>query len=121
VIAYRQPVTLPEINEIRGVNCSGVIETLLDRRLVITAGRKQVIGRPILYRTTKDFLMRFGLADVGDLPSLKEFEELARQALGADMGLAAEDAELAPGDEPHPLVDAAGAEETKPATEDSNT
>jgi segregation and condensation protein B len=104
VIAYRQPVTLPEINEIRGVNCSGVIETLLDRRLITTAGRKQVIGRPILYRTTKEFLMRFGLGDVSDLPSLKEFEELARQALGADAGIEMEEA-ASPGDEPHPLVD----------------
>lgn len=120
VIAYRQPVTLPEINEIRGVNCSGVIETLLERRLITTAGRKQVIGRPILYRTTKDFLMRFGLADVGDLPSLKEFEELARAALGADSGLAVEEAEPAPGDEPHPLVDSESARAPNPAPQESN-
>jgi segregation and condensation protein B len=87
VIAYKQPVTLPEINEIRGVNCSGVVQTLMERRLVTTAGRKAVMGRPILYRTSKDFLMRFGLNDVDELPSLKEFEELARAALGADAGL----------------------------------
>ncbi|MGH9796023.1 MAG: SMC-Scp complex subunit ScpB, partial [Candidatus Acidiferrales bacterium] len=61
VIAYKQPVTLPEINEIRGVNCGGVIQTLLDKRLIATAGRKPVVGRPILYRTSKDFLLRFGL------------------------------------------------------------
>lgn len=91
VIAYKQPVTLPEINEIRGVNCAGVIETLLEKRLVTTAGRKAVVGRPILYRTTKDFLLRFGLSDVDELPSLKEFEELARQALGADEGVAPEE------------------------------
>jgi segregation and condensation protein B len=89
VIAYKQPVTQPEIQEIRGVNCAGVIETLLEKRLVTTAGRKQVIGRPILYRTSKDFLMRFGLSDVDELPSLKEFEALAREALGADDGIAA--------------------------------
>lgn len=89
VIAYKQPVTQPEIQEIRGVNCAGVIETLLERRLITTAGRKQVIGRPILYRTSKDFLMRFGLSDVDELPSLKEFEALAREALGADDGIAA--------------------------------
>jgi segregation and condensation protein B len=87
VIAYKQPVTAPEINEIRGVNCAGVIGTLLERKLVTTAGRKEVIGRPILYRTSKEFLLRFGLADVDDLPSLKEFEQLAQAALGADDGL----------------------------------
>ena len=90
VIAYKQPVTQPEIQEIRGVNCAGVIETLLEKRLIVTAGRKQVIGRPILYRTSKDFLMRFGLGDLEELPSLKEFEALAREALGTDDGIAAE-------------------------------
>jgi segregation and condensation protein B len=90
VIAYKQPVTQPEIQEIRGVNCAGVIETLLEKRLITTAGRKQVIGRPILYRTSKEFLMRFGLGDVDELPSLKEFEALAREALGTDDGIAAE-------------------------------
>jgi segregation and condensation protein B len=88
VISYKQPVTQPEITEIRGVNCAGVIQTLLEKRLVTTAGRKQVIGRPILYRTSKEFLMRFGLSDLEELPSLKEFEQLARQALGADEGIA---------------------------------
>ena len=87
VIAYRQPITLPEIQEIRGVNCSGVIQTLLEKHLVTTAGRKPVIGRPILYRTTKDFLVRFGLNDVDELPSLKEFEQMAREALGPDEGI----------------------------------
>jgi segregation and condensation protein B len=88
VIAYKQPVTGPEISEIRGVNSSGVIATLLDKRLITTAGRKEVMGRPILYRTSKEFLMRFGLSDLEELPSLKEFEALAREALGADEGLA---------------------------------
>jgi segregation and condensation protein B len=88
VIAYKQPVTQPEIQEIRGVNSSGVLQTLLEKRLITTAGRKAVIGRPILYRTSRDFLMRFGLSDVGELPSLKEFEALARQALGTDEGIA---------------------------------
>jgi segregation and condensation protein B len=87
VIAYKQPVTAPEIQEIRGVNTSGVIKTLLDKRLISTAGRKEVIGRPILYRTSKEFLMRFGLSDLEELPSLKEFEALAREALGSDEGL----------------------------------
>src|SRR5215470_7354969 len=88
VIAYKQPVTAPEIHEIRGVNTSGVLRTLLDKRLIVTAGRKEVIGRPILYRTSKDFLMRFGLSDLDELPSLKEFEALAREALGSDEGVA---------------------------------
>ena len=88
VISYKQPVTGPEIGEIRGVNTSGVLKTLLDKRLITTAGRKEVIGRPILYRTSKEFLMRFGLSDLQELPSLKEFEALAREALGTDDGLA---------------------------------
>jgi segregation and condensation protein B len=88
VIAYKQPVTSPEISEIRGVNTSGVINTLLEKRLITTAGRKEVIGRPILYKTSKEFLMRFGLSDLEELPSLKEFEALAREALGSDEGVA---------------------------------
>jgi segregation and condensation protein B len=88
VISYRQPVTGPEIQEIRGVNVSGVIKTLLEKRLIVTAGRKAVMGRPILYRTSKEFLMRFGLSDLEELPSLKEFEQLARAALGSDEGIA---------------------------------
>jgi segregation and condensation protein B len=91
VISYKQPVTGPEIGEIRGVNTSGVLKTLLDKRLITTAGRKEVIGRPILYRTSKEFLMRFGLSDLGELPSLKEFEALAREALGSDEGVAVPD------------------------------
>ena len=88
VIAYKQPATVPEINEIRGVNVGGVIKTLLEKRLITTAGRKEVIGRPILYRTSKQFMMRFGLSDLDELPSLKEFEQLAQAALGADEGIA---------------------------------
>ena len=79
VIAYKQPVTAPEISEIRGVDTSGVLATLLDRKLITTAGRKQVVGRPILYKTSKEFLLRFGLKDVGELPSLEEFEKLASE------------------------------------------
>ena len=85
VIAYRQPATVPEIEEIRGVDCGGVIHTLLEKKLVVTAGRKNVVGRPILYRTSREFLVHFGLKDTSELPSLKEFEELARQALGSDL------------------------------------
>ncbi|MGH9328437.1 MAG: SMC-Scp complex subunit ScpB [Terriglobia bacterium] len=90
VIAYRQPVTLPEVEQIRGVDCGGVIHTLMERKLVITAGRKNVVGRPILYRTSRDFLVHFGLKDVNELPSLREFEELARQALGSEIDSLAE-------------------------------
>src|SRR6476619_4577655 len=84
VIAYKQPVTVPEISEIRGVDSSGVIATLLDRKLITTAGRKAVIGRPILYKTTKEFLLRFGLKDVTELPSMAEFEKMAATELDKD-------------------------------------
>ena len=77
VIAYKQPVTAPEVNEIRGVDSSGVFGSLLTRKLIATAGRKPVIGRPILYKTTKEFLMRFGLKDLSELPSMEEFEKMA--------------------------------------------
>jgi segregation and condensation protein B len=77
VVAYKQPVTAPEVNEIRGVDSSGVFGSLLARKLITTAGRKQVIGRPILYKTTREFLLRFGLKDVSELPSMEEFEKMA--------------------------------------------
>ena len=85
VIAYKQPVTVPEIGEIRGVDSSGVIATLLDRKLITTAGRKAVIGRPILYKTTKEFLLRFGLKDVTELPSMEEFEKLVAESFQSDL------------------------------------
>jgi len=99
VIAYKQPATVPEINEIRGVDSGGVIGTLLDRKLITTAGRKQVIGRPILYKTTKEFLMRFGLKDVNELPSMEEFEKLVAESFQAEL-IPAESAAV----EPEPLV-----------------
>lgn len=80
VIAYKQPVTAPEISEIRGVDTSGVLSSLLGRKLITTAGRKQVVGRPILYKTTKEFLLRFGLKDVSELPSMEEFAKLSNQS-----------------------------------------
>jgi len=85
VVAYKQPVTVPEISEIRGVDSSGVIATLLDRKLITTAGRKAVIGRPILYKTTKEFLLRFGLSDVSELPSMEEFEKLVAESFQSDL------------------------------------
>lgn len=77
VVAYKQPVTAAEISEIRGVDSAGVLGGLMARKLIATAGRKQVIGRPMLYKTTKEFLVRFGLKDVQELPSMEEFERLA--------------------------------------------
>jgi segregation and condensation protein B len=91
VIAYKQPATVPEISEIRGVDSGGVIATLLERKLITTAGRKQVIGRPILYKTTKEFLMRFGLKDVNELPSMEEFEKLVAESFQSEL-IPAEDA-----------------------------
>jgi len=95
VIAYKQPVTVPEISEIRGVDSGGVIATLLDRKLITTAGRKAVIGRPILYKTTKEFLMRFGLKDVNELPSMEEFEKLVAESFQSDLLPASEESSSA--------------------------
>jgi segregation and condensation protein B len=81
VVAYKQPVTAPEIMEIRGVQGAGVLKTLLDRKLISESGRKNVVGKPILYKTTKDFLVQFGLKDLSELPTLKEFEELGRMEI----------------------------------------
>jgi segregation and condensation protein B len=81
VIAYKQPVTAPEIMEIRGVQGAGVLKTLIDRKLIAASGRKNVVGKPILYKTTKEFMVQFGLKDLSELPTLKEFEELGRMAI----------------------------------------
>jgi len=91
VVAYKQPVTAPEVSEIRGVDSSGVLGSLIARKLIATAGRKHVIGRPILYKTTREFLLRFGLKDVAELPSIEEFEKMA--------GLIAVQEEMAMGEE----------------------
>lgn len=111
VIAYKQPITTAEIAEIRGVNASGVVGTLLDRHLVKVVGRKQVVGRPFLYATTMEFLNQFGLSDLGDLPKVEEMAE----ALGMEVppGLAADDSQDEAGpaaagdsqDGPGPLAD----------------
>ena len=85
VVAYKQPVTAPEISEIRGVESAGVLGSLMARKLITTAGRKQVIGRPILYKTTKEFLLRFGLKDLNELPSIEEFEKMAGELADADV------------------------------------
>ncbi len=105
VIAYKQPVTAPEIMEIRGVQGAGVLKTLLDRKLIAAAGRKNVIGKPILYKTTKEFLIQFGLKDLSELPSLKEFEEIRRMALTDELP-------AAPGEAPVENVPVEAAPET---------
>ncbi|MGK2856199.1 MAG: SMC-Scp complex subunit ScpB [Thermoanaerobaculia bacterium] len=92
IIAYRQPITAPEVSDIRGVNCAGVIRTLLDRKLVKLAGRKNVVGSPFLYRTTKEFLLHFGLNSIQDLPRLEEFAEVLGESLAEELlGSASED------------------------------
>lgn len=121
VIAYKQPATLPEINEVRGVNCGGVVKTLLERRLITTAGRKDAVGRPILYRTSKDFLMRFGLADLDELPSLKEFEQLAQAALGADDGIAPIEPDEASPESPQESLEHSSAETESPVGASAET
>ncbi len=110
VIAYKQPVTAPEVKEIRGVQGTGVLSTLLDRKLIAEAGRKNVIGKPILYKTTKEFLIQFGLKDLSELPTLKEFEEIRRMAMPDG-----EPGEQAAGETP--VEPAAEAEAAAPAPE----
>jgi segregation and condensation protein B len=122
VIAYKQPVTAPEVNEIRGVESSGVLGSLLARKLIATAGRKPVIGRPILYKTTKEFLLRFGLKDVYELPSMEEFEKMAATELEMEPEVVeadkqAESAEAAADEE----AAAAGGEESGEAELESNS
>jgi segregation and condensation protein B len=92
IVAYRQPITAPEVSEIRGVNSTQTIRTLLERRMIRVAGRKNVVGSPFLYRTTKDFLIHFGLNDVRDMPRLEEFGDLIGEAINEDLVAAIETA-----------------------------
>ena len=134
VVAYKQPVTVPEISEIRGVDSGGVIATLLDRKLITTAGRKAVIGRPILYKTSKEFLLRFGLKDVNELPSMEEFEKLLAESFQSD--LLSSEGTLVEASSPSPsalddsseiasdaetAAEIAGAPEFEPATNEEET
>jgi len=125
VIAYKQPVTVPEISEIRGVDSGGVIATLLDRKLITTGGRKQVIGRPILYKTTKEFLLRFGLKDVNELPSMEEFEKLVAESFQGELLPAEEPASetvsrpAAGSSEVRSAAGSAGLQDTEPIAENS--
>jgi segregation and condensation protein B len=100
VIAYKQPVTAPEVSEIRGVDSGGVLGGLVSRKLITTAGRKPVIGRPILYKTTKEFLLRFGLKDVNDLPSMEEFEKMAGELAESEAEGEVQDANMRSSEEP---------------------
>ena len=109
LIAYKQPITAPEIMEVRGVQGAGVLKTLLDRKLIAVAGRKQVVGKPMLYKTTKEFLVQFGLKDLSELPTLKEFEELGRLAVG--------DGEVEASPEVAAASEAPAPEESQPAAE----
>ncbi|MBZ5725646.1 MAG: SMC-Scp complex subunit ScpB [Acidobacteriia bacterium] len=116
VIAYKQPVTSPEVMEIRGVQGAGVLKTLLDRKLIAVAGRKNVIGKPILYKTTKEFLIQFGLKDLSELPSLKEFAEIGRMAFATESGA---DVPAGPASEPaEPLEEGQAGEPTPPEEQD---
>jgi segregation and condensation protein B len=134
VVAYKQPVTVPEISEIRGVDSGGVIATLLDRKLITTAGRKAVIGRPILYKTSKEFLLRFGLKDINELPSMEEFEKLLAESFQSDLlpseGTPAEASSSSPSTlddssetvpEPETAAEIAEATEFEPAGEETET
>jgi segregation and condensation protein B len=114
LIAYKQPITAPEVMEVRGVQGAGVIKTLIDRKLIATAGRKTVLGKPILYKTTKEFLVQFGLKDLSELPTLKEFEELGRLSMGDEEMSGGEEMSAEPPQteppQPEPVADEAGAE-----------
>ncbi len=118
VIAYKQPVTAPEIMEIRGVQGAGVLKTLLDRKLIHEGGRKKVIGQPILYKTTKEFLVQFGLKDLTELPTLKEFEELGRLELVEEAAEAIESG-APPAEETALAEEAPQAEEAPPEPDES--
>jgi len=123
VIAYKQPVTAPEVNDIRGVDSSGVFGSLLARKLITTAGRKQVIGRPILYKTTKEFLLRFGLKDVSELPSMDEFEKMASIELeesdAAEPTAPEPESDYEPGPDAGPELDEDAPEEPEAASSEA--
>src|SRR3954466_14314515 len=105
IVAYRQPITAPEVSDIRGVNSNAVIRTLLERRMIRVAGRKNVVGSPFLYRTTRDFLVHFGLNDIRDLPALEEFGDLIGDNIGDDIVAA-----IAASEQASPAAEAAALE-----------
>ncbi|MGH9423073.1 MAG: SMC-Scp complex subunit ScpB, partial [Thermoanaerobaculia bacterium] len=97
IVAYRQPITAPEVSEIRGVNSNQTIRTLLERRMIRVAGRKNVVGSPFLYRSTREFLVHFGLNDIRDMPRLEEFGDLIGEQINEDLVLAIESTSFAEG------------------------
>src|SRR5215212_7246015 len=120
IVAYRQPITAPEVSDIRGVNSTAVIRTLLERRMVRVSGRKNVVGSPFLYRTTKEFLVHFGLNDIRDLPRLEEFGDLVGENINDDLLLAINAAPMvdeialdAPASDAQPSEPEESAEETQ--------
>jgi segregation and condensation protein B len=119
VIAYKQPVTAPEVSEIRGVDSGGVLGGLVSRKLITTAGRKPVIGRPILYKTTKEFLLRFGLKDVNDLPSMEEFEKMAGELAESEAEGEAQDVINLSSEAATPAEETAPVEAETPSAESS--
>src|SRR5581483_2581715 len=121
VIAYKQPVTAPEISEIRGVDSGGVLGSLIARKLIQTAGRKQVIGRPMLYKTSKEFLVRFGLKDISELPSIEEFEKMAGELNDAVQEEIPMDAEETPAGLADSEREAASEEGGSPALDEINS
>ena len=123
MIAYKQPVTAPEIAEIRGVSSSsGVLQTLFERKLVKTVGRKQVVGRPFMYGTTREFLERFGLNDINDLPKVDELSDALGFELPAALGEPTETTSPLPFDEAAPVPDdTVAAPAAEGAAEDSET
>jgi segregation and condensation protein B len=129
VVAYRQPITQPEIIELRGIKSASVLKTLLEKRLIRIMGRKEVVGRPILYGTTKQFLLHFGLKDLGDLPKIEEFAEVLgeevdvaglKRAIEAprpvEIPLAEGEDEAPPSDEPARAEEPASGDETPDET-----
>jgi segregation and condensation protein B len=116
LIAYKQPITAPEVMEVRGVQGAGVIKTLIDRKLIATAGRKTVLGKPILYKTTREFLVQFGLKDLSELPTLKEFEELGRLSMGdEEIAETLEPAQVEPSQVAESSADEVAAEQAEPS------
>ncbi len=105
IIAYRQPVTAPEVSDIRGVNSTAVIRTLLERRMIRVSGRKNVVGSPFLYRSTREFLVHFGLNDIRDLPQLEEFGDLIGEHLNEDLVANIAAAEITPESSEIPLAE----------------
>jgi len=123
IVAYRQPITAPEVTEIRGVNSTAVIRTLLERRMIRVSGRKNVVGSPFLYRTTKEFLVHFGLNDIRDLPRLEEFGDLIGEQINDDLVQAIQHAEPTPESAELPMTEeqsAAASEEAAAASTESS-